>query len=91
MPVRFLASRMMWKVLAGSPKVPLAALRYFRAVSEGLFGLRLRGGKLFAVPSAAMPDYSVHWTDGGGTVHRIDSHSGALAVDGAPYDGGAIG
>ena len=64
---------------------------YFRTVSEGLFGLRLRGGKLFAVPSAAMPDYSVHWTDGGGTVHRIDSHSGALAVDGAPYDGGAIG
>ena len=30
-------------------------------------------------------------TDGGGTVHRIDSHGGALTVDGAPYDGGAIG
>ncbi len=46
---------------------------YFRAVCEGLLGLRLRDGKLRASPAASLVgDCTVRWTDPDGHEHRIE-------------------
>ena len=64
---------------------------YFRAAAEGLFGLRLRGGRLCLTPPPAEAVFTVRWTDSAGTAHRIEANNGALTVDGEPHAGGPIG
>ena len=64
---------------------------YFRAVCEGLLGLRLKDGKLHVSPAAALRgDMAIRWTDAGGTAHRIEAKGGTLCVDGKEYDGEGI-
>ncbi len=66
---------------------------YFRAVTEYVFGLRLRGGKLTLSP--ALPNElqgsRVVWRDSGGTKHEIYYGDGVITVDGEKYSGGEIG
>ena len=50
---------------------------YFRAVCEGLLGLRLKDGKLQARPGA-LGDYTVEWTDTQGTWHRVEAREGKI-------------
>ena len=50
---------------------------YFRAVCEGLLGLRLKDGKLQARPGA-LGDYTVEWTDTQGTRHRVEAREGKI-------------
>ncbi len=69
-----------------------AAGWYLRVCAEELFGLRLRGGRLYLDRPCLPPelaDASVCWRDGAGTLHAISP--GRSTVDGRPYDGGAIG
>ena len=66
---------------------------YFRAVTECLLGLRLRGGRL-AIAPALPPELepcTVLWTDRRGAVHRIEYARGGVRVDGQEYLGGEIG
>ena len=48
---------------------------YFRAVCEGLLGLRLKGGKLQASPGV-LSDYTVEWRDPKGEVHCVEVKGG---------------
>jgi len=64
---------------------------YFRAVCEGLLGLRLKDGRLYVSPAAPLTgDYTVHWTDPKGTAHRIEAKIGKLYADGVEYEGQGI-
>ena len=64
---------------------------YFRAVCEGLLGLRLLDGKLHVSPAAAQRgDTAIRWTDAKGKEHRIEAKGGTLYVDGRQYDGEGI-
>ena len=64
---------------------------YFRAVCEGLLGLRLLDGKLHVSPAAALRgDTAIRWTDAKGKEHRIEAKGGTLYVDGRQYDGEGI-
>ena len=56
---------------------------YFRAVAEGLLGLRLRDGKLQISPAFASGDRTLHWNG-----HRIEARGGKIYVDGKEYDCG---
>lgn len=70
-----------------------SAAWYFRAVTEFMFGLKLRGGKLYISPClpAELPSYLAEWRDGNGHIHRIRVQDGSITVDDLPYDGGAVG
>ncbi len=70
-----------------------AAGWYFRAVTEELLGLKMRGGKLTISPRLPSPLRScrVKWRDGHGAEHDIELRHGEVRVDGAPYHGGEIG
>ena len=59
---------------------------YYRALTEGLLGLRLEGGHLRA-SSGALASYRVRWTDGEGAVHEIVKKDGAVYVDGVKQEG----
>lgn len=48
---------------------------YFRAVCEGLLGLRLKDGKILARPGV-LGDYAVKWTDSVGEVQCIEVKDG---------------
>ena len=48
---------------------------YFRAVCEGLLGLRLKDGKLLTRPGV-LHDYAVKWTDSKGNVHCFEVKAG---------------
>ncbi len=61
---------------------------YFRAVCEGLLGLRLRDGKLRI---GTADDYTLYWTDARGVRHRIEAKGGALFADGEACAGEPIG
>ena len=50
---------------------------YFRAVCEGLLGLRLKDGELLTRPGV-LQDYSIQWTDPQGTQHRIEVKGGKI-------------
>ena len=50
---------------------------YFRAVCEGLLGLRLRDGMLQVRPGA-LGDYTVEWHDPKGEVHHVEVRGGKL-------------
>jgi cyclic beta-1,2-glucan synthetase len=50
---------------------------YFRAVCEGLLGLRLKDGKLQARPGV-LNDYAVEWRDPMGEVHHIEVRGGMI-------------
>ena len=50
---------------------------YFRAVCEGLLGLRLKGGKLQARPGA-LGDYTVEWTDPEGRRYHVEVRDGKI-------------
>ena len=66
---------------------------YFRAVTEELLGLHLRGGKLTVSPRlpAALRLCRVVWTDFSGERHEIELTHGGVTVDGERYTGGEIG
>ena len=66
---------------------------YFRAVTEELLGLHLRGGRLTVSPRlpAALRLCRVVWTDFSGVRHEIDLTHGGVTVDGERYTGGEIG
>ena len=65
---------------------------YFRAVCEGLLGLRLRDGKLYAGRApASFGEYAVKWTDTKGKEHRIEARDGTVFADGKEYKGEGIG
>ena len=66
---------------------------YFRAVTEELLGLHLRGGKLTLAPRlpAALRVCRVVWTDYSGVRHDIELTHGGATVDGERYAGGEIG
>lgn len=70
-----------------------AAGWYFRAVTEEVLGMRLKGGKLTLSPRLpqTLGRVSVNWTDYGGVVHRIDISHGGITVDGTAYHGQEIG
>ena len=59
---------------------------YYRALTEGLLGLRLEGGHLRA-SSGALASYRVRWTDDEGAVHEIVKKDGAVYVDGVKQEG----
>ena len=64
---------------------------YFRAVCEGLLGLRLKDGKLHVSPAAPLPGArTIHWTDPQDREHRIEIKDGTILVDGAAYEGEGI-
>ena len=50
---------------------------YFRAVCEGLLGLRLRDGKLQTRPGA-LGDYTLEWTDTQGVWHHVEAREGKI-------------
>ena len=50
---------------------------YFRAVCEGLLGLRLRDGKLQVRPGA-LGDYTLEWTDTQGVWHHVEAREGKI-------------
>ena len=50
---------------------------YFRAVCEGLLGLRLKGGKLQARPGV-LKDYAISWTDPQGEAHHVKVKNGKI-------------
>ena len=70
-----------------------AAGWYLRVALEDLLGLKLRGGQLFLEPNLP-PDWescSVQWSDAAGAAHTITIGQDGITVDGAPYDGSAVG
>ncbi len=63
---------------------------YFRAACEGLLGLRLKDGKLYAGP-AALDRFTVRWRDTRGKAHLIEAENTKRRVDGEDYEGEGIG
>ena len=57
---------------------------YFRAVTQELLGLRLRGGKLCVSPAdpSLTAGCSVLWTDAAGVTHRIEYGRSGITLDG---------
>lgn len=69
-----------------------SAAWFYRAVTEGVFGLKLRGGELTVRPR--LPSHisraEAMWRDGGGIMHRITYLGREVFVDGKGYKGESI-
>ena len=71
-----------------------AAGWYLRTAAEELFGLRMREGAVVVESPRLPPAWkaaSLRWRDGAGVTHSVEYTPDGVAVDGAPYGGGAIG
>lgn len=55
---------------------------YFRAVCEGLLGLRLRDGELQVSPAPILDAYELRWTDLQGRERQIEARNGAIVSGG---------
>ena len=62
---------------------------FFRVVTQELFGLQLKAGKLYISP--CLPGYICSWRDGAGAEHEIRVENGAVRVDGSEYNGEGVG
>lgn len=66
---------------------------FFRVVTQELFGLQLKAGKLYISPCLppSLPGYICSWRDGAGAEHEIRVENGAVRVDGSEYKGEGVG
>ena len=70
-----------------------SAAWYYRAVTEGVFGMELHDGCLFLRPRlpSHMDKADAKWTDVRGLVHEIAYRGGEILADGKKYSGEGIG